>query len=289
MRKYFLMILLVLCSCLQADENFMALWMTSLESYEHDEPEKALEQITSAISIMSEEEIEKYPDIFADRCFMKNFLFEDENLIEESTDALTKENLSHEGKTKCMLSKIGFYSRKQMTEECMKELDIFGEHVNAPKYEFSKDYIVITDVPTTRARRDFTTCLMIHTGLAENKSKIHFYDKKCIVERNQHSPCGCKECESIYCDNCMRTFYMTATPETIQGCKNWCDRVATFSATQCGRRFIPFTCQVACAVVINELRVLCNKCCDTGDFMNNCVKPFETFVQQVPCHPDFDR
>jgi hypothetical protein len=262
--------------------------MKGMQSYKDGNYRQGLQEVTSAIEIASEEDLEKFPDVLADRCFMNSFLRNDENVLSDAEKALKNPNLSRQGRIVCYMCQYSSYLNKDLRELAYEALEKFEECSDCAKYEFTEDHIVIKNIPNNSFRRNFTTCLLIHSGMAKGKSDVHFFDSKCIVERNKNPPCQCEDIESFKCDNCGETVYLGVTAHTIESCKSqYCDRAHELSTNLCN--FFPeVTCRIFCMQLLNELRRACHWCCNSGDFYSKCIKPFENFMKEIPCDPVFD-
>lgn len=170
-----------------------------------------------------------------------------------------------------------------------------------PKVEYTNDYVIFRNFNcsalTSHAKSKFC-CAMIHLDICKSKEDILFTDTGvCLVKRKCQCGCEKSEKENEYekengksC-NCCGEIIMFTPPlaaKNTTNCKYWCDRVAQSAFVMCGGMFKTVTCKLICTGVVETLKEGCHWCCGGSGFYRKCVQPFEDFIKQVPCDPQFD-
>jgi tetratricopeptide (TPR) repeat protein len=171
-----------------------------------------------------------------------------------------------------------------------------------PKVEYTKDYVIFKNFNTsalTPYAKDKFCSAMIHFDLCKSKEDIVFtnlgvclvkrtclYDSEKLkqdhqYEQNNDQSFGC-------CGGTNRMPAMLVAAGNIGDCKYWCDRVSQSAFVMCGSVFKTLSCKLICSGFVETLKEGCYWCCEGDGFYKKCVKPFEEFILQVPCDPQFD-
>jgi hypothetical protein len=127
----------------------------------------------------------------------------------------------------------------------------------------------------------------LETDLCETGKDITFYDNRVIVKKKKKS--ACKKCEiqknSLHCAPCeiAREVLNNNNPTDETDCQWWCNRVAQTAENMCVSSFQTAACRHTCMQVVQVAKAWCHKCCHADGFYQNCVKPFENFLESVGC------
>lgn len=168
-----------------------------------------------------------------------------------------------------------------MEEQALTDYDEFKRiSPNFPKVEFSKERVIIRNMPDCKCYKAIVNSLLVKSGICEKESDIQMLQSGiCIAKRK---PCQCED---------GKTNEKAIRADNEEECKYWCDKLALAGKTWCGKAFKRWDCQTGCLYAVEVIKDICHWCCKGGNFYKKCVKPFEdiaAYMDIANCDPYWD-
>lgn len=246
-------------------------WNNGLAYYEEQCYLEASKEFDQAINMMSDQELQEFPFVLSDRAENDFFLGNDLRVLEDTEKALNSNNLTDYERLNCGIKRIAILSRQGEDEAASEEYKkyIIGCPL-FPKYSFSNEKIIIRNIPDCECYKNLSKQLML-SQFSTKESDIQDFGNTRIINISKDLIClPCKESQ-------MRN------QKQVQGCCNTCNKLAIASASVCGCISVPFgpitcgVCRTACLIFVEEIRQLCEWCCQNGGLGGKCWEQFETW------------
>lgn len=197
--------------------------------------------------------------------------------------ALDSINLKETDRIRGLVSRIITCMNLNMYDQALSDFDeykIISPYF--PKIEFTKENIIIRNMPTCKCYKQLVSSFLICSGMCENPTDIKMLDSGiCIAKR--------KVC---HCNSELKK--EGEVSNGVEDCRYWCDKMALAGLAWCAKAFKSWKCQSLCILAVDLLKDGCHWCCNEGSFYKKCIKPFEDIVKQMDklqdehCDPYWD-
>lgn len=283
MKLFFILMLTCLLSQSYADserdDSWSNRWTSGIMAVQNKQYEEAIAEYTKAIEVLEKE------GLILDHLYLYNsrgqaYLFFDkfEEALKDFKTVAHNQKASATDKILAQWGMTRSYALLGDVENFQKEFakvkDLDPEY---PKVESNEDYIIFrnfhSDSPCVK---DYFAEALVKLEICDYLEDVIFTETGiCLIRKK--CPCSFSKKQMKIGQN-----------NNEENCQYWCNRVTDGALLMCGNRFKKLRCQWLCVEVVEALRSACYWCCEGEGFYKRCVKPFEDFLQQVPCDPLWD-
>lgn len=283
MKNYIIFFYIFLSSFCFADQNWQQHWHTGRDLCYMQQYQEAATAFDLAVNVMSESEQEQYPYVLIDRAELFYFLKEYSKAFLDTEKVIHSIYLTEEERLTCALRRISILSIMGNENAAIEEYKKYIIPCTLfPKYDFSKEKIIIRNVLDCNCYKDFTKKIIL-SEFCEKEEDIHVYGNTWIINITKGMNCSaCKNDTGSITDPFFQNTHIR-TPTQIQACCNTVNKMAVASSVICGCISVPIgpitsgACKLACVVFVEEIRQICEWCCYNGGVEEKCWKRFETW------------
>ena len=281
MKNYLQVLALFLFSYCYADNNWQDHWHKGCDYFSNSQYQNASLEFDQAILILSEEEQNQYPYVLVYRAESDYFLKNYERILLDTEKALKSNNLTENERLTCGMRRIAVFMQLGDENASVEEYKryIIGCPL-FPKYDYSKEKIIIRNIPDCAFYKESTKQLMI-SQFCENENDISEYGNMWIINITKNCECS-KDIQNM--ESSLPVLEVAQRgPAEAQACCNTVNKLAVAANVICGCVSTPFgpvtstTCKVACALFVEGVRQASEWCCNNGGVEEKCWKKFETW------------
>lgn len=160
---------------------------------------------------------------------------------------------------------------------------------NFPKLEFSKEKLVIRNMPKSNCYKKLAKAFLLSSEICESENDIIELESGIMIAKRKTVDCGCG-CQDTKQAVGPQKVNKLNNQKNIDNCKYWCDKCALGRIAWCAKVFKRWDCQTGCIFAVDLIKDGCHWCCSGGNFYKKCVEPFEDIVSYIeqPCDPYWD-
>lgn len=286
--------LMMSVSCYAAE--WQSHWESAVEYCGGKNYEAAETEFNLAISSLEHSADYSHPHVYVDRARL--YLLQDRytEALVDVNKALESKALKDHDRIRGLVTRIFTCSNLQMDDQVLADYDSFKSiSTDFPKVEFTKDKVIIRNVPKSNCYKKLTKAFLVSTEICDSEDDIKFLDSGIMIAKrkeNQDCGCGCggakKQMNMMY--KGIAAPKAAANQQNIDNCKWWCDKSALAGVAWCAKVFKAWHCQTGCIFAVDLIKDGCHWCCKDGSFYQKCIKPFEDIVSYMgqPCDPYWD-
>lgn len=279
MRKLFILIAIALSFNIYAD--WRDIWADAVEKCHLRKFDEAVILFSQCIEEIESLKENKYPHVYVDRARVYLILERYQDALNDVNKAFESPLLCKKELARALVTRIAARSNLGITDGVVDDLSALNESSpDAPEIEFTKKHIIIKNVPDSECFKNIFSSFLIVSGYCQSEENIKMLSSGIwIVDRNEN----CAEC------NPFSNQEMVNQPP--KACYDMCDHFAVAGSAFCAKTFKSWGCQLLCLNAVELIRKqICYPCCDSGDFWQKCVKPFEKILEHVGnrCDPAWD-
>lgn len=257
--------IVLICSMLIAlnisASEWESYWIAAVEDCHNEDYGSAEQNFNRTISLLESAGDFEHPSIYADRARLYMILNQYEEALSDINKALDSNKLN--GKERVKAVSVRFIARIHLGYSDGYEEDVeFLVKNFEVQVENTANYVIIRNMPQSKAFADSVTNFFIRTGICQNEDDVKMLSSDiCIVKKN------CQKSECHASDKQLRRDLLLA------GCIKWCDDNAQSAIAWCIN--YPSFCLVnACNSAIVEIQNNCHTCCHHGFSEDVCAAPF---------------
>lgn len=289
MKRFFcgcLMGLMVSVSCFAAE--WQDHWESAVEYCGGKKYDAAETEFNLAIALLEHSQNAFNPHVYVDRARL--YLLQDRytEALVDVNKALESKYLMDHDRIRGLVTRIFTCSNLKMDDQVLADYDAFkAMSPDFPKIEFSKDKVIIRNVPKGNCYKKLTTHFLVQTEICESEADIRFLDSGIMIAKRKVCNCGCDQSKGIYKAAAIQNY---ANQQNIDNCNWYCDKAALGGVAWCAKVFKAWHCQTGCIFAVDLIKDGCRWCCRDGSFYQKCIKPFEDIVSYMgqPCDPYWD-
>lgn len=263
-------------------------WIEAVTNCDQKNYDKATEMFNFAIACMEKEGDTDHPHIYVDRARLNLLLDRNELAIVDLDIALENSKITQKEKSRAAISRMIARSRLNMDQGVLEDLKVFAETTeNQLSLEVTKEHVILRNSPDCLCFRHLMTSYFVESGICTSENDIQVLNSGIWLIKRIND-CGCNQEQTLDVNN--RVVLKANSPQEIDSCRGWCDRMAIAGATWCSKVFKRLDCQSACAIAVYQIQKGCYWCCDGEGFYKRCIKPFENIADYIkaPCDPMWD-
>lgn len=286
--KHFVLALCLVITMVNAQE-WRDVWISGMECLEDQRWEQAEDAFDQAISMMEQEGDTTSPHIYVDRARLYCCLGRYEEAFRDVTIALQSSNLTRLDRSAAILVRQQVHVNEGRMDKAIEDMNEFRDtYPNIPKMEFTKGKVYIRNMPNCKCSLAMVKAYLLASGLCDSEKDMKLLPSGLFIATVKPGQCGCgctgdgdESHEEIKQD----------LNELAVSCPGACDTFAASGQAWCGTGFSHnYPCLMLCAATVELLRQRCHTCCSSGNFYQNCLKPFEDILGAMGkgCDPLWD-
>lgn len=281
--------LMMSMSCFAAD--WQSHWESAVEYCGGKNYQAAETEFNLAISALEHSQDNSHPHVYVDRARL--YLLQDRHTeaLVDVNRALESKALKDHDRIRGLVTRIFTCSNLQMDDQVLADYDAFKSlSTDFPKIEFSKEKVIIRNVPKGNCYKKLTTHFLVASEICESEADIRFLDSGIMIAKRKVCHCGCDKSKEHNMAYKALMAPQAANQQNIDNCKWWCDKSALAGVAWCAKVFKAWHCQTGCIFAVDLIKDGCHWCCSGGNFYQKCIKPFEDIVSYMgqPCDPYWD-
>lgn len=261
-------------------------WQKAVEYCSGRNYEAAETEFNLSIAFLENQNDETHPHVYVDRARL--YLLQNrytESLV-DLNKAIASKYLTNTDRIRGLVTRIFTCSNLQMDEQVLADYEAFkAMSPNFPKVEFSKEKVIIRNMPKSNCYKKLAKAFLIGIEICESEDDITELDSGIMIAKRKKCNCGCDKMA-------MKAAVQPkpANQNDIDKCKYWCDKCALGGMAWCAKVFKRWDCQTGCLFAVDLIKDGCYWCCNGGNIYQKCVKPFEDIVSHIgqPCDPYWD-
>lgn len=285
MKRSLCLFIMFLHSICFANGSWQQFWEKGHSYLSNSQYQEAALEFDQAITLMSEEEMEKFPYVLVDSSENDYFQQNYARVIENTEKALISKNLTDDERLTCGMRRLAAFL--QLGEED-SAVETYKKYIIGcplfPKYDYFKEKIVIRNIPNCDYYKSCTKDRIL-SRFCQHEEDIHDYGNTWII--NVTKDCNSYPDHQNTTESNLLLEQNLRTPEQIQACCNTCNKLATAANFICSCLPIPpqlggpitaATCRFACIILVEDLRQDCENCCHNTE--GKCWNTFESWKSQ---------
>lgn len=265
-------------------------WESAVEYCGGKKYEAAETEFNLAIASLEHKQDDSHPHVYVDRARLYMLLDRHTEALVDLNKALASSKLKDHDRIRGLVTRIFTCSNLQMEDQVLADYDEFKSlSTDFPKVEFTKDKVIIRNVPKGNCYKKLTTAFLVGSEICENEADIKFLDSGIMIAKRKVCNCGCDKSKEMSMMAKMGG-PKAVNQQNVDNCKWYCDKAALAGVAWCAKVFKAWHCQTGCIFAVDLIKDGCHWCCKDGSFYQKCIKPFEDIVSYMgqPCDPYWD-
>ena len=190
-----LLIILGLIACISLQAEWRDDWANAVKMCQEKKYEEAEEKFTKCINEIENKKDEKGAYVYVDRARLFLLLQRYEDALLDLNKALSNPNLQKKELTRALVSRICAKSNLGITEGVLEDLSAFRDSLPfSPEIEFTKEHIIIRNVPDSECFRDIMGNFLVKAGYCKSINDVKMLESgHWIIQRNDECKRECLE------------------------------------------------------------------------------------------------
>lgn len=260
-------------------------WTQAVAHCQERKYEFAEKEFNLAIFLLEACKDETHPHLYVDRARLYALQNRYSEALVDLNKAIASEHLTTNDRIRGLVTRIFTCSNLGMDEQVLSDFDTFkGISPNFPKIEYTKDKIIIRNIPKSDCYKKLARAFLISLEICEKDSDIIELDSGIMIATRKVCSCRSKTLQAAQNKD------HPPGNDLVSDCKWWCDKIALGGVAWCAKVFKRWDCQTGCIFAVDIIKDGCYWCCSEGSFYRKCIKPFEDIVSYMatPCDPYWD-
>lgn len=259
-------------------DNWESHWTKAVEYCHKKNFDSADIEFSIAINELENSNDTNHPHIYVDRARLYILQNKFDKALVDINKALNSDLLTGSDRIRGIVTRMSACANLSMDDQVAMDYQEFKRlYPNFPKIEFTKDRLIIRNMPDCKCYKKVVRSFLLNSELCENEEDIQMMKSGVCIAKIKKCSCGCKKNKT--------------EKDGENTCKRWCDKMSVAGSSWCAKAFKNYYCQTTCLLTVDMIKDGCHWCCESGEFYKKCVKPFEDIVSQMDvsnCDPYWD-
>ncbi len=256
-------------------------WAKAVEYCSCQNYEAAESEFCLSIDFLENINDENHPHVWVDRARLYALQARYSEALLDLNKALASKNLKENDRIRGLVTRMVTCMNLEMEDQALADYHEFKRiSPNFPKVEFTKERVIIRNMPDCKCYKTVVKSLLVNSGICEKESDIQMLDSGICIAKKKSCHCGCDKAKE-----------MAAKTTNEDDSRYWCDKLNLSGMAWCSKVFKRWDCQTACFFAVDVIKDVCYWCCKGGNLYKKCIKPFEDIVSYMDisnCDPYWD-